>query len=129
MPRFIKLTFTGIQDKPVGSLVIGPEGMDVAEAIAALGLADPSEPDGPSELLIAEAGFSALFAKATSALEPLADAEASVLDLLIQDEAAQIRRVLAETDASAFLDRIAAALPEVAGAAETFSNWRFRTNL
>lgn len=131
VPRFIKLTFTGVQDKPVASLVIGPKGIDLAGSIATLGPTHPRDLVEPRKLLLDEDDFLSFYSDVTAALRPFADAgmEAGVLDALAQDDQTPIRRRLAEVDASAFLDRTAAALPGVPTVAEAFANWRFLTNL
>lgn len=130
---FLKISYVGIQDKPISTLlVVGEAVSDPADLVKSTGLLHEADDYGFVQLAVGADALSKILKDADDLL-PAADPKAENGPLVVSAYASESDAgrswTLGDKAATGMLDQFAKGLSGDNSAIETFTNWRFRTNL
>jgi len=130
---FLKISYVGIQDKPISTLlVVGETVPDPADLVKSTGLLNEADDFGFVQLVVGAGSLPAIL-KDVADLLPATDPKAQNGPLVVSAYASESDAgrnwTLSDSAATGLLDQLAKGLSGDNAAIETFTNWRFRTNL
>lgn len=130
---FLKISYVGIQDKPISTLLLLPvELTDPSAYVDEVGLLHEADQFGFVQIVVSSGTFAGLVRDAQAGL-PASDPDAAEGPVIVsafshEDGVHQTWRI-DDASATRIFDRLSTALSGEAVAAQAFSSWRFRTNL
>jgi len=130
---FLKLSYVGIQDKPISTLLLLPQELsDPAGYVETAGLFNDADDFGFVQIVISPGTFSQLAGNVRSSLpatDPGVAGGPIIVSAFSHEDGSGRSWQVDDAAATRLFDLVSGALAGEAAAAEAFAGWRFRTNL